>query len=141
MLTKFVTSPGVAITAAALAVVACIAEIVDDMKPGAHHGAALLALSEMYYQFRRLKARVKKDQNRTSRWRTSTRMGKLSCKIPVGPAIAIAAAIYAGIELWEDCQPGAHHGVAILAMAELVENINRSKIVKQLETNLNGSLA
>jgi len=130
-ITEFITSPGVAISAAILAVVACVVEIIDDMKPGAHHGAALLALSELYYQARRLKARVKKDRNRTSAWRASW-MGQLWEKLPVGPLIAIAAAVYAGIEIVEDLQPGSHHGVAILALAELVENINRSRVLHQL---------
>ena len=128
---EFITSPGVAISAAILAVVACVVEIIDDMKPGAHHGAALLALSELYYQARRLKARVKKDRNRTSAWRASW-MGQIWEKLPVGPLIAIAAAVYAGIEIVEDLKPGAHHGVAILALAELVENINRSRVLHQL---------
>ena len=126
------TSAAVAISAATLAVLACIVEIIDDMKPGAHHGAALLALSELYYQIRRLKARVKKDRNRSSKWRTSTWMGKLWSKTPIGPCIAFAAAVYAGIEICEDLRPGAHHGVAILAFAELVENANRSKLLHQL---------
>jgi hypothetical protein len=102
------------------------------MKPGAHHGAALLALSELYYQFRRIKARIKKERNRTSKWRTSTWLGKVWSNAPVGPAIAVAAAVYAGIEICEDLQPGAHHGVAVLALAELVENVNRSRILNRV---------
>ena len=136
---EFITSPGVAISAATLAVVACVVEIIDDMKPGAHHGAALLALSELYYQSRRLKARVKKDRNRTSAWRASW-MGQVWEMLPIGPLIAIAAAVYAGIEIVEDLKPGAHHGVAILALAELVENLNRSKILQQLPQASAGSL-
>lgn len=137
-LVGLVTSSGVAIVAASLAVVACIAEIIDDMQPGAHHGAALLALSELYYQVRRLKARVKKERNRTSKWRKSW-FGRLWSRTPVGPCIAVAAAIYAAIEICEDLRPGAHHGVAILALAELVENINRSRILNQLSVNSNQS--
>ncbi|KAG7366129.1 hypothetical protein IV203_028799 [Nitzschia inconspicua] len=130
-LVGLLTSTSVAITAATLAVVACVVEIVDDMQPGAHHGAALLALSELCYQIRRVKARVKSVRNRTSNWRTSTRMGRILSKAPMGPCIAVAAAMYAAIEICADLRPGAHHGVAILALAELVENVNRSKILNQ----------
>ncbi|KAG7352030.1 hypothetical protein IV203_008078 [Nitzschia inconspicua] len=130
-LVGLLTSTGVAITAATLSVVACVVEIVDDMQPGAHHGAALLALSELYHQIRRVKARVKRVRNRTSNWRTSTRMGRILSKAPMGPCIAVAAAMYAAIEICEDLRPGAHHGVAILALAELVENVNRSKVLNQ----------
>jgi hypothetical protein len=115
-ISRFITSPVTAIIACIMAAVASIAEIIDDLRPGAHHGTALLALSEMYYQ--------------TQRFRKITgRKRLLPFKSHLGIPIALAAAAFAAFELYEDIQPGAHHGLAILAVAELVENINRSKLL------------
>lgn len=46
-------------------------------------------------------------------------------RIPLGILIALTAAGYAGIENYEDMQPGTHHGVAILNLAELVEDVKQ----------------
>jgi hypothetical protein len=125
ILGKAIISPVVTISACVLATAASLVEIFDDMKPGAHHGAALLALSELYYQLSRLKrftGRIAVEKKSSIR--------RVLSKVPVRMIIALAAAVYAGIEIYEDMRPGAHHGVALLALAELVENMNRSRILR-----------
>lgn len=144
-LARVVFSPLVTISACILAAVASIIEIVDDMMPGAHHGAALLALSELNYQFRRLQHATGKRPTLASRLfpglssnpilgKVSSVIKKLSFNISFGTLIALAAAGFAAVELVEDMQPGVHHGVAVLAAAELVENINRSRVLKNALT-------
>jgi hypothetical protein len=119
---RLLVSPLVAITACTMAAAASAVEIWDDMRPGAHHGAALLALSELYYQVRRFIRYSEKGKPKITR-------GNGAARLPFGVLIALAAAAYAAMEMYEDMQPGAHHGLAILALAELIENINRSKIL------------
>ncbi|CAB9530000.1 expressed unknown protein [Seminavis robusta] len=116
IIVRGITSPITAIVACFMAAAASLVEIVEDMRPGAHHGAALLALSELYYQIRRLK-------------KVTGKRHLFRFKVSLGVPIALAAAVFAGFELYEDIQPGGHHGLAILALAELVENINRSKVL------------
>ncbi|KAL7570823.1 hypothetical protein ACA910_018893 [Epithemia clementina (nom. ined.)] len=152
---RCLVSPAVSIVACVVAGVACAVEIWDDMKPGAHHGAALLALSELVYQMRRLrgvyqirrrrraaaaaaaetsnnpqhhhpKQVLQQSSSTTTRW---SALCFVLDKIPVGMMVCIVAAVYALMEFVEDMQPGAHHGVAVLALAEMVENINRSQVV------------
>jgi hypothetical protein len=62
MLGKFIISPVVTISACVFATIASAVAIFDDLKPGAHHGAALLALSELNYQLRRLGRYRRKGQ-------------------------------------------------------------------------------
>lgn len=112
-----IKSPVTAIVACLMAAVASIVEIMEDVKPGGHHGAALLALSELYYQIQRLTKR------------TGTKRKLTPFKFPLGVPIALAAAAFAAMELAEDMAPGGHHGLAVLALAELVENISRSKVI------------
>lgn len=47
----------------------------------------------------------------------------------IGTVTVLAAAIFATVEIIEDIKPGAHHAVAVLAVAEFVENVNRSRIL------------
>eukprot|EP00622_Pseudochattonella_farcimen_P004426 FR739811.1.p1 GENE.FR739811.1~~FR739811.1.p1 ORF type:complete len:200 (+),score=10.87 FR739811.1:198-797(+) len=94
-----------------LALVACGTEIFYDMSPGGHHGAALLAVSELVHQFFRLKNKPEYPMIRRF--------------IVLG--VAVPAACFAMYEMYEDLQPGAHHAVAVLAAAELMENIFRGK--------------
>jgi hypothetical protein len=126
ILGKAIISPVFTISACVLATAASLVEIFDDMKPGAHHGAALLALSELYYQL----SRLKRFQGRRIAFEKKSPIRRVLSKMPVRMIIALAAAGYAGIEIYEDMQPGAHHGVALLALAELVENMNRSRILR-----------
>lgn len=125
MLGKFIISPVVTISACVFATIASAVEIFDDLKPGAHHGAALLALSELNYQLRRL-ARYRRKGKAVPAEKVSL-VSKGQNRL--GVLIAVAAALYAAFEIYEDIQPGAHHAVAILALAEFVENLNQSKIL------------
>jgi hypothetical protein len=125
ILGKAIISPVFTISACILATAASLVEIFDDMKPGAHHGAALLALSELYYQL----SRLKRFKGRIA-FEKKSPIRRVLFKVPVRMLIALAAAGYAGIEIYEDMQPGAHHGVALLALAELVENMNRSRMLR-----------
>jgi hypothetical protein len=124
---KIIISPVVTIAACLFATFASAVKIFDDMKPGAHHGAALLALSELYYQLRCFRKYRRKGKPTTTT--EMSPIARVLSIIPFGALIALAAAGYAGIEIYEDMRPGAHHAVAMLALAELVENINRSKII------------
>lgn len=139
---NWIASPFVTILACLFAALASIVEIMEDLKPGAHHGAALLALSELYYQVGRLlqQRRHRKrqqsddtttDTNGSSKKSSMNILRQLRSRIPpLGAVIALAAAAYAGIELRENFfKPGAHHAVAIMALAELIENINRSNVI------------
>ena len=124
----FLVSPLVSITACIVAVVACFVEIYDDLKPGTHHGAALLALSELSYQLRRFWQVSKVDERAAFVHKVPKRT--FMRRIPIGMMVGLAAAMYAAIELIDDLKPGAHHGVALLAFAEMVENVNRAKVLQ-----------
>lgn len=135
---RFAVSPTLTIAACVAAGVACMIEVVDDLKPGGHHGAAFLALSEIVYQLRRLFHL--REKRRKAKGIVSTeankgvlmRMWQWFCKkVPFGIIIALGAVGFAGYELMEDIRPGGHHGVAVLAAAELVENLNRSKTYRK----------
>jgi len=126
---KFMVSTKVTIVACVLAAGASVVEVVEDLKPGAHHGAVFLALSELNYQVGRFMRTRRKKLNTTAK--EGGRDGFLSrLAAMVGPLLFIAAACFAGYELYEDMKPGAHHAVAVLALAELLENVNRSKFMK-----------
>jgi len=129
----FLVSPIVTITACVLASVASIIGVVDDFKPGAHHGAAFLALSELNYQVKRLLKLKSKNKGETKSVNKLFRFRSYFSKIPFGMIIALCAAGFAAIEIKENLSSfGAHHGVAILAMAELVENLNRSNFYRKV---------
>ena len=124
---RFFVSRNVGIAACVMAIVASMVEVIDDMKPGAHHGSALLALSEMNYQVGRFAGIRGAGRDDGQETRTPVRRLLSSLRAFVGPLLFIAAAAVAAMEVYEDTRPGAHHGVAILAFAELVENLIRSK--------------
>jgi len=141
VLSRIILSPAVTIVACVFASVACLVEIIEDLKPGAHHGALLLSLSELLYQVQRY-CRHKQQLRRGGEKNFATDEIKPSettsvdvtaiwfLRIPFRVLIALAAAVYSGIELYEDFRPGAHHGVALLSLAELSENIHRSKVFR-----------
>lgn len=130
VLSRLILSSVVTIVACVFASVACLVEIIEDLKPGAHHGALLLSLSELLYQVQRY-CRHKQQLRRGGEKNFATDDVKPSLlRIPFRALIALAAAAYSGIELYEDFRPGAHHGVALLSLAELSENIHRSKVFR-----------
>ena len=136
---KFIVSRNVSIAACIMASIASLVEVYDDLKPGGHHGAVFLAFSELNYQLHRCHdirtpSKRKEDADKKNRISKST-SSSLTWKRFIGPTLFIAAAIFAAYELYEDIKPGAHHAVAVLALAELVENINRSKVLKKLNNN------
>ena len=136
---KFIVSRKVSITACIMASIASLVEVYDDLKPGGHHGAVFLAFSELNYQLHRCHdirtpSKRKEDADNKNRIIQST-SSSLTWKRFIGPTLFIAAAVFAAYELYEDIKPGAHHAVAVLALAELVENINRSKVLKKLNNN------
>lgn len=83
---KFVT-----VTACVVALLACTLEIIRDLRPSGHHGAALLAGSELLNQWYRLRPTSKTDAQRR----------RLLMVI-----IAIPAAVFALFEVYEDMRPG-----------------------------------
>jgi len=126
---RIITAPVATILACLFAVFGSAVEIFYDMKPGAHYGTMLLALSEISNQIRRLRRYKRRDKNQSMENTSLIRC--ILSKIPLGAMIALSAAGFACFELYEDIQPGAHHGVALLALADLIENINRSNIIRQ----------
>lgn len=128
---RFFVSRSVGIAACILAIVASMIEVIDDMKPGAHHGSAFLALSELNYQAGRLTGIEGAGRDDGEETRTPERRLMSSLRAFVGPLLFVAAAAVSAMEVYEDTRPGAHHGVAILACAELVENLNRSEVFRR----------
>jgi len=118
-------SPVLTIAACIFASVASLIEIIDDLKPGAHHGTILLSLSELLYQVGRYRSRGEGDKNIDAKPSENSVAANWFSRIPFRALVALAAAVYSGIELYEDFRPGAHHGVALLALAELSENFQR----------------
>eukprot|EP00957_Ditylum_brightwellii_P127933 9756402-Ditylum_brightwellii.AAC.1 len=83
--------------------------------------AVFLALSELNYQVGCLMHTRKKKLNATIK--EGGRNGFLSqLAAMMGPLLFIAASCFAGYELYEDMKPGAHHAVAVLALAKLLKN-------------------
>ena len=136
-LAKFVVSRKVSIVACVMASIASVIEIVDDIKPGGHHGAVFLALSELNYQINRFShvtdhAKKKGNDNDNDNKEVANKKKiRRVTSVLVGPACFVAAACFAAFEIYEDMRPGAHHAVAVLALAELVENVNRSKLMNR----------
>ena len=85
--------------------------VVRDLSPGGHHGAALLALSQLV----------------SSTWRLVPGAKTTKQRQIVTTVVCLPAALFAGFEMLSDLQPGAHHAVALLAAAELIENTQRTK--------------
>jgi hypothetical protein len=130
---KFIVSRRVSIIACIMASIASLVEVYDDLKPGGHHGAVFLALSELNYQLNR--CHDIRTPITIKNGKTNQPSSLLTWKRFVGPTLFVAAAVFAAYELYEDLKPGAHHAVAVLALAELVENINRSKVLKKMNNN------
>ena len=80
----------VSIVACLFALFACLVEISRDLRPGGHHGAALLVGSELVNQYHRLRP-AEKGEVRRLRRRRFTLM-----------AIAVPAALFAAWELVND---------------------------------------
>lgn len=120
VLRRMLLSPLLSMSASVFAVAASVIEILKDLMPGGHHGMALLALSTFQFQFRRYQ-RIKNQ-------------GKSFHKTPdsafvywIKHAIPISAALFACYELYNDLKPGAHHGVPLMALSEMIENIYRAR--------------
>jgi len=129
MIGRFVISRNVSIGACLVASLAAFIEIYDDLKPGGHHGAIFLALSELNYQINRgysmthEKGKEKKEKATSNNTSLLSSIMKQKRKY-AGPLIFLSAALFAATEIYDDLKPGAHHAVALLAVAELVENIS-----------------
>lgn len=128
--TRFVVSRKACIAACIMASIASITEVVNDLKPGAHHGAVFLALSELNYQVSRA-ARIVGPGDKPKVESKKRLLSFSSLRALVGPLMFLAAATFSAFEIYEDTRPGAHHGVAVLALAELIENVDRSKVLKR----------
>ena len=127
---RFAVGRKACIAACIMASIASITEVINDLKPGAHHGAVFLALSELNYQVSRgahiVGAGGKPKVESKKRFLSFSSLRAL-----LGPFMFIAAAAFAAFEIYEDTKPGAHHAVAVLALAEFIENIDRSKVLKR----------
>jgi len=129
MIGRFVISRNVSIVACLVASLAAFLEIYDDLKPGGHHGAGFLALSELNYQINRgysmthEKGKEKKEKATSNNTSLLSSIMKQKRKY-AGPLIFLSAALFAATEIYDDLKPGAHHAVALLAVAELVENMS-----------------
>merc|ERR1712183_533128 len=79
---------------------------------GGHHGLVILSLADSAHMLR------------------STRQCSGSVLV-LGPVLSMilagSAALCALVELTNDLRPGSHHDVAILAIAHLVENVERTR--------------
>lgn len=92
----------------AAALLAALCEVLDDLRPGGHHGTALLALA---------------DFRDTTEHATSSGPIAHFCSSPFAKAsLGLAALGFAAIELLRDSSVGAHHGVAVLAGAYVLKN-------------------
>lgn len=92
----------------AAALLAALCEVLDDLRPGGHHGTALLALA---------------DFRDTTEHATSSGPIARFCSSPFARAsLGLAALGFAAIELLRDSSVGAHHGVAVLAGAYVLKN-------------------
>lgn len=121
ILRKVLVSPILSMAASLFAVIASVVEIFDDVMPGGHHGMALLAMSEFQAQFRRFRRIKKENDGSYHKTADSTFVSWMKRIVP------ISAALFASWEIYNDLRPGAHHGVLLLTVSELVENIYRAK--------------
>merc|ERR1719491_2647649 len=108
MIGRFVISRNVSIGACVVASLAAFVEIYDDLKPGGHHGAVFLALSELNYQFNRgygmahhEKGKEKKEKATSNNNTSSSSSSSLLASIMtqkrkyIGPLIFLSAALFA----------------------------------------------
>ena len=113
--------------ACAFALVACVVEVVRDLKaPGrGRHGAALLTLSELVNHWCRLFPAQVGEIGDLSGSRVA--LALLRRRV-ASMCAAVPAALYAGEEVlaadWR--HPGAHHAAAVLAVAQFSENLYRA---------------
>ena len=120
----------------ALCACACgagLLEICRDLRPRGHHGTVLLAIAEMHKNAAGALRHYRPSPRSASggRARRAAAAALARCRDAlessrVRSCVFLAAAACAGAEIVEDATPGAHHGVAILATAELVENVARA---------------
>lgn len=96
--------------ACGLAVCSSMVECFRDPNFGGHHGLVILSLADLVHALRAMPA-----------FRGAV--------LILGPMLSMgmttAAIVCAGLELFVDLRPGAHHGVAILALAHMAENVRR----------------
>lgn len=129
--TRFVISRNASVVACLMAAFTSLLEAWNDLKPGGNHGAVFLAMSQLNYQLKRfsLIKNSKRSKPTSGTTKASMRILSSSLRLFVGPLLFLAAAAFAAFEIYEDMKPSAHHAVAVLALAELVENLNNSKIL------------
>ena len=132
-------SSGLLPARAAFALCACacgagLLEICRDLRPRGHHGTVLLAIAEMHKNAAGALRHYRpspRNGGGGGRARRAAAAALARCRgalesSRVRSCVFLAAAACAGAEIVEDATPGAHHGVAILATAELVENVARA---------------
>jgi len=130
MVRSFILSPFLGIFGSLITMFVAAVEIVKDMKPGGHHGLALLALSTLQSSIRRfqhMRNNNSKEVPSNNKRRMKSRL-IISWIYKMKWIIPISAAAFAAYELYEDLKPGVHHGVAMMALSEMVENIDRGTI-------------
>lgn len=106
---KFATSKIVAIVLSCLALVAASLEVVEDLSPGGHHGAVLLALNELM------------ELLASSHIASGFVLSVLESKL-LKVLLAGGASFFALIEIFSSGQIHwrGHHGVAVLALLKFV---------------------
>lgn len=96
--------------ACGLAVCCSMVECLRDSRFGAQHGLVILSLADLVHVLRTM----------------PPFRGPVLVLGPVfSMGMTVAAMLCAGVELFADLRPGAHHGVAVLAIAHMVENARR----------------
>lgn len=108
---KVLTSKVAAATLSSLALFAAVMEVMEDLSPGGHHGAVLLATNELFELLGTsgvVSGRVQEFlEGRTLRL-----------------ALLLGAVAAALIEvLGPGARLGAHHGVAVLAIAKVIQTV------------------
>ena len=93
------------------ALVASGYEVFQDLKPGGHHGMLLLSLHELHDVGEEV---VGEGESPLARI-----LGNPFLKL----ALAAGALGFAAVELAEDLTPGAHHGVAAIALGHVVKGV------------------
>jgi len=121
VLRRMLLSPLLSMAASVFAVIASAVEIFKDVMPGGHHGMVFLALSNFQSQFRRFR-RIKSEKGKSFH-KTADNAFVSGMK----HIVPIAAALFGSYELYNDLKPGAHHGVVLMALSEVVENIYRAR--------------
>mmetsp|Transcript_27236 Transcript_27236/g.83947 ORF Transcript_27236/g.83947 Transcript_27236/m.83947 type:complete len:222 (-) Transcript_27236:36-701(-) len=93
-----------------LALIAAGWEVVNDLKPGGHHGMVLLALHELH------------EISEEAIGASAGLLGRLLRLKGLKLGLSLGALGFAAVELVEDLLPGAHHGVAVIALANVIKN-------------------